>query len=430
MGAGQRWAQAFGMVSLLLLLAGCSPGALREGMGRFLPRAAPAQNVPLAAPPADPYNRLLIEGEDGNLYIGSPDRPERFALTDDASGRRLYGQATWSPDGSRIAWSELRGDGSRLNTSRFDGTGRQSLAVPYLPFYIAWNPNGDQLAYLSNWQVIDGSSIALRLVDVQAEDSQEALAVSTLASGQPLYFSWSPQGDRLLAHVDGERVEIYDLEGEAESLVISGGSFPSPNWSPAGEQLVYAVADERTQRLLLTDLAGEPLQALTDFTGSVAFSLNPDGSQVAYIATEEGATASTLGPLYIVETGSLRTREISDLPVLAFFWSPDGSKLAYLALEAVNRRVGMRWHVWDGESTRPYAAFFPSRVLLRDYLPFFDQYAQSHRLWAPDSSAFVFAGTLANGEEGIWVQRVDGEDGAPVRVGPGVFATWSPAGPR
>lgn len=411
------------MVFLLLLLAGCTPGALRQEVQRFLPRPSAAQD---AAPPADPFNRILIEGDDGNLYIGSTGSMERFALTNDASRRRLYGQATWSPDGSMIAWSELRSDGNRLNTSRFDGAGRQSLDLPSLPFYIAWNPNGDQLAYLSNWQVIDGPSIALRLVDVREEGN----SVATLASGQPLYFSWSPQGDRLLAHVDNERVEVYDLEGEAESLVISRSAFSAPHWSPLGEELVYAVAGERTQRLLLTDLAGQPLQTLTDFMGHVAFSLSPDGERVAYIASDDDAGDSTLGALYVVETGSLRTSEVAEQPVLAFFWSPDGSKLAFLALEAVNRRVGMRWYVWDGESTRPYAAFFPSRVLLRDYLPFFDQYAQSHRLWAPDSSAFVFAGTLENGEEGVWVQPVDTPDVAPVSLGPGVFATWSPAGRR
>jgi TolB protein len=86
--------------------------------------------------------------------------------------------------------------------------------------------------------------------------------------------------------------------------------------------------------------------------------------------------------------------------------------------------------VWDGATTRRYAAFFPSRVLLRDYLPYFDQYAQSHRLWSPDGSAFVFAGTLANGESGIWLQPVGEEDAQPVSLGPGVYATWSPASRR
>ena len=66
---------------------------------------------------------------------------------------------------------------------------------------------------------------------------------------------------------------------------------------------------------------------------------------------------------------------------------------------------------------------------MRDYLPYFDQYAQSHRIWSPDSSALVFAGTLANGERGVWVQ-MDEEGVAPLSLGAGVSATWAPAGRR
>jgi TolB protein len=70
----------------------------------------------------------------------------------------------------------------------------------------------------------------------------------------------------------------------------------------------------------------------------------------------------------------------------------------------------------------------PSSELLQNYLPFFDQYAQSHRIWAPASDAFVFAGTLENGDSGVWVQPLatGAESKPPVSLGPGVFATWAP----
>lgn len=424
MVAFHRGTQWIGVTALLVLaLAGCSPSAGREQALRLL-HLQPA--VASSPAPANPANRILVQGQDGNLYITTPDGKERFALTSDASAQRFYGQASWSPDGQALAWSALSSDGSKLETSRFDGTQRRSVEVPYLPFYVAWSPNGRQLAYLSNWEAIDGPSMALRLVDVSPDGS----TATTLATGQPLYFSWSPGGEQLLAHIDNERVEVYDVAGGVKSLAISGGLFSSPAWAATGEQLVYAVADQQTQRLLLTDLAGQPLETLTDYQGRVSFSLSPDGSSVAYVATDSGGVANTLGPLYVVETSSLRTREITDRPVLAFYWSPDASKLAFLAFEAVNGRVGLRWHVWDGRLTRPYAAFFPSRSLLRDYLPYFDQYAQSHRIWAPDSSAFVFAGTLENGRSGIWVQKVDGKDAEPLSLGPGVSAIWSPIGRR
>jgi TolB protein len=418
-----RYVRAGGLLTLLLmLLAGCSSATLRDQAQRLLLRPSAAQ---AGIPPSDPNNRILLQDIDGNLYIASPDGKERFALTDDASRRRIYGQPTWSPDGERIAWNVRARDGTALLTSRYDGSGRTVLDVPFLPFYIFWSPTGQQLAYLSSWRVVDEASMALRLVDVGAQDK----TIKTLAAGQPFYFSWSPDGSQLLAHIDNERVEVYDITPDGrdtQSLVISGGAFSAPQWSADGKQLVYAIADDQTQRLLVTDVAGQPLQDLTNYEGRVSFLLSPDDRQVAYVATDAEVEASTLGPLYVVDVETQRTRELSDRPVLAFYWSPDGSKLAFLTLDTVNGRIGLRWNVWDGKATRQYAGFFPSQELLQNYLPFFDQYAQSHRIWSPSSDAFVFAGTLENGESGIWVQPIGDDAASPVSLGSGVLATWSP----
>ncbi|MGL4651425.1 MAG: hypothetical protein ACRC1H_18615, partial [Caldilineaceae bacterium] len=70
------------------------------------------------------------------------------------------------------------------------------------------------------------------------------------------------------------------------------------------------------------------------------------------------------------------------------------------------------------------ARFLPTRTFLERYIVFSDQYAQSMRLWSPDSRAFVYPGTDETGRRGIWVQEVDAE--APRWVAGGVMASWSP----
>lgn len=83
----------------------------------------------------------------------------------------------------------------------------------------------------------------------------------------------------------------------------------------------------------------------------------------------------------------------------------------------------MQWHTWDGLESTSYRTFLPTGVFGRDYLAYFDQYARSHSFWAPDGSAFVYAGGTDLTNRGIWVQPVS--EAPPVRVALGEVATWS-----
>jgi TolB protein len=82
--------------------------------------------------------------------------------------------------------------------------------------------------------------------------------------------------------------------------------------------------------------------------------------------------------------------------------------------------------VWDGTSSFVTPRFAPSRLISVEYLQFFEQYAQSMRLWSPDSRAFAYPGTSEDGQEGIWIQSAR-PDRAPVLVAEGDFVAWSPA---
>ncbi|MCS6825320.1 MAG: hypothetical protein NZ553_01770 [Caldilinea sp.] len=410
------------IAAVLFLSAGCSsgltPDRFQQQVQRFLTQTRLAREA--SSPPISPENQVLVVGADGNLFLIDAISGQRFALTVDASPQRRYLQPAWSPDGERIAWTRLEGGDSAVEVSRFDGSERRSVATSFPPFYFFWSPAGNHLAFLSNWAAMNRPTIALRLVELR----EETLDVRTLAEGRPLYFSWSPDGKALLTHIDGERIELLKLNGEVEPLEITAAQFSAPQWAADGERLIYAVADGR-QRLIVADRAGRELVELTDYTGRIAFSLSPDGAQMAYVVTNDALRWSVFGPLYVVDVETLRTREVTDDPVLAFYWSPDGRRLAYLTLEFVDGRLGLRWHVWEGRRVARYAFFLPFSIFVENYLPFFDQYAQSHRIWSPAGDAFVFAGALQDGRSGVWVQDVIA-GGEPRLLGPGVIASYSP----
>lgn len=411
---------------IALLLTGCtSPEAVRA----FEQFVAQNQAI-LAAQGMDSTNRLLIQGVDGNLYTVRPDGSQRTALTNDATSLHQYLQPTWSPTGNQIAWAEIdsrRGElESALIVSAFDGSTRTRYATPYAPFYIDWSPDESFLAYLSNWRNLDQSTttIALRLVDLQTDNQADANAISTLVEGQPLYLTWSPAGDRLLIHIDNDRLEFWDTTGVGTALASTFATFPAPQWSQDGANLLYALGEPGAQQLVLSDPDGNLTQQITDFDQQISFGLNPTSDRIAYAVSPPNVGTAALGPLYVVELPSLRTRELSSAPVMAFFWSPDGKKLAYLVVDDSAEIVRLRWYVWDGTRSTPYAAIVPTRAFLQAYIAFFDQYARSMTVWSPDSQAFTYAAIDPSLGNNIWVQSLDQAE--PIRVGRGVFVAWSP----
>ncbi len=426
----QRQRRFVGMILslafLMLALAGCQPVLLSDGTsGAALPM--PGELSTKMSPESE--NRLLVLGSDGNIYTVNPDGTDRFSLTSDASTSKQYLQPTWSPDAKRIAWTEIEtADGdptSTITTAQWDGSERIDAEVPFAPFYIFWSPDSSRLAYLSNW--LNGSlpSMALRLAELPTNlDGSEPLATSTLAQGQPLYFSWSPDSQRLLTHIGDNELAFQALDGDRESIDTLAGTFPAPQWATSGDELVYAVTEEDRQRLIVTDLEGGLVEEVTDYVDRITFSLSPDGRQVAYVVSESESGMAALGPLFVYELESQQTRELSAVPVIAFYWSPDSQKLAYLTPDSGGQRIDFRWNVWDGKGKTEYADFLPSRTFFQSYLAFFDQYAQSMSIWAPDSSAFTYAGT-DRGRSGIWVQPL-GEGERAIPVGPGVVVAWSP----
>lgn len=418
--------QLLSLLTALFLLVGCTNADLT----RFL-----VTPVAPTTPPADridsvvaSHNRLLVQGADGNLFTINPDGSDRFDLTTDASRTRTYSQATWSTSGERIGWTRVdettAGFRSVLITSRADGSARSEAETIFAPFYLYWSPDDSKLAYLSNWINAGSQTIALQLLDVANNSTEPAL----LGTGQPFYFSWSPDGAQMITHVAGERIALLTVvDGAVQPVSNLSANFAAPQWSATGDRLLYATAVDNVPQLLLTDVAGEKRTLITNLSrnDSVSFSLNSSGTHLAYVETSDQVGFSAFGPLFLYDLAVEEFTQLSDGPVLAFTWSPDGQALFFLSAETAGERVWLRVNIWDGAETRQFARFAPSPVLIRNYLPFADQYMQSLRFWSPDSSAVVYAGQSEEGERGVWVQPVQGDNPAQL-VAEGLFATWSP----
>lgn len=376
---------------------------------------------------------LLIRDGDGSLVTVRPDGTQRRTLAVAAPDLLEVSQAAWSPDGSRVAWGQRdQQEGaavSRVVTSLPGGGERTEAVVPFLPFYLSWDPTSSHVAYLGN----RGDGVGFGVVERAAGPAPTS---SPLDRGLPYYFAWGPQGDRVLVHVGDDRLEELALDGTAMVVDPRPGVFQAPVWSPDGRTQLYVrrggglrqtiVAFHREQRRASEVAAIE---------GAGFLVLSPDGRMVAYqaLAPDEVDLYDRSLPdrvedvgVTVIDLATGRSERISTEIAAAWYWSPDGSRLAIL--EPVydgDGPIAFRWRLWDGTDAAEGPSFTPSLRLLQETTPFFSQYAQSWSMWSPDGKAFAFPLDLPGAPDTIVVQPVDARVPA-YAVGRGSFVAWSP----
>jgi TolB protein len=414
--------------------------------GRII--AAPAP-VPTAAVEA----RLAVTDGDGRLFTMDRDGG---SVTELAIEGLQFGFPAWSPDGTKIAVTGNGADGTRLYL--FDAAA--DTADPMIlydqrdrpPFYLYWSPGSRQIAFLTT----EPTSIALRLVP--ADGSAEATVVR---EGSPLYWDWFGN-DHLVAHIglggDDAFLGELDLAGDStEAEPLEPGFFRSPAVSRDGSFRAYVASGEDSTGVVTLESADKSSRQVAPVFGVAAVSFDPTGSTLAYVASEDRSAddlAFPLGPLKSLDpaTGASRTLLASD--VVAFFWSPDGKTIAALTLAPDGDEIvgvpgaGLVAARDAGPGTGPgveppsnqgvplllvfvdvdSGTVVSNRTVkvtsryVNNILPYYDQYALSHRHWAPDSSAVVMP-LDANGKDRLFVIPADGSD--MTQLGDAELGFWS-----
>lgn len=403
------------LLALGLLAAACSDDSRDAGSTLVeTPTTGVAAVESTTIPPPPEIDRLVVVDGEGRVVAMDRDGENAVVLSE---AEDVPFQPVWSPDSSKVAYSDRRGTASLVVVDA-DGSNLQRAAAPTAPFYFLWSPSGDRIASLRNGP----TGIVFDITTVGAE-----LVLEERDTGQPYYYDWSPEGDRLVAHVGMDRLDVLDPVGNDKPLSDRPGAFRAPDWTTG--DVIAPLVVPNGQELVRIAEDGEP-EVLAEMTGAAVFGVSPDGSQLAVqsLATGDNSVSASFSQatlaanrLYVIDLESGGATQLTDTPALAFFWSPDGTRL--LLLGAGESRGEAVWSVWDGEEMIPGPMFRPGQGWITEFLPFFDQYALGVSLWAPDSTAYAFPGTI-DGQSGIWVTRADGE--ATTRVASGTWVAWSP----
>jgi len=406
------------------------------------------ENEPIATALALPaaeggaaINRIVYVNDGGQIVALGPDGSDERQLT---NAQQRFQFPAWSPDGRSIAAIGVDRAGAGLFVLA-DGKTEEAPEPLYAdqdegPFYLYWSPDSSQVSFLASHP--DGMGLHL----VQADGSAES---RLLTIGGPLYWQWTADSQEMLIHSgfsgESSRLELITADGDGTGDAIAApGFFQAPGISADGRYLAYAEEiPGGSSRLAIVDTQSEAVEQQRH-AGLVAMAWSPTANQLAFTNGTEPNSSSFIGSLRLIDAATGEVRLLSREPILAFFWSPDGRYLAALSIsrsgegdinaQADKDAVGklaqqnlpmLRLLVYDvtADEGRFLFSFVPTLTFATQFLPFFDQYALSHRLWSPDSDALVLS-MVENGRNQIFIINV--VSGQKQFLAEGSMPFWSP----
>jgi len=371
---------------------------------------------------------IVFIGMDNHIYTINTEGDRKTALTDESMARkgekRDYRYPTWSWDGKQVTFVSYgkQADGSfesNVYIINRDGSGLKSIFMSsyHVPFHLYWDPSGNRVSFLSI--SIPGKGIDLHVVPA---NGGESLNVST---GQPFYWSWSPDGQAIVSHTGGSATQQPDSAQigliEARGMNFKVGKidyrpayFKAPVYTPDGMQFVVAVKILQEHNILvLVSRDGYMQEVLADLKGIAAFDWSPTGNRLAYVDGVATGVGGVMGPLTVLDLDSASDPvdiKLDKSNVVAFFWSPNGKRIAYFEPFLVLNEYGgfillLNLSVLDVETGTilNIGQLLPTTAFLREVVPFYDQYQRSSTIWSPDSEKVVINAITQNNKPGIFI---------------------------
>ena len=416
--------------------------------GRYDPSDAPTRS---SSP-----GRIAVVDDSGALSTMDPDCGSRISYPMPGV---VFGFPAWSPDGSRIAVTGQDADDAAIYVFKVATNDQPTIVYRSQdrpPFYLYWTPDGRSVTFLAT----EATSISLRIAPADGSAPLDGTGPgSILRTGAPLYFDWVNAGS-LLLHVGlGSDAFVGEVapDGAAIEPPLPGtGIFRSASVSPDGRHVAYVRSETGLTGRLVVASRDRSVTHELPVVGPAAFVFDPTGDRLAAIAADKPVDPTVglpVGPLRIMDPTTGATRMLLDAPIVAFFWSPDGRTIATIQAAAPgddNVAAGPGFILAGAVEPRSWAAagaLAPGiaarltfvdvssgqtradRVIrLADHfvnqlLPYFDQYALSHRLWSPDSESLLIPLVSATGRNQLVVVPADGSD--PRAIADGDKGFWS-----
>ena len=239
--------------------------------------------------------KILFESDRGgnwDIFMMNSDGSDIRQITSNSSNERF---PMFNKSGTHIVFTSNRSGDSEIYSMKVDGTEIKRLTNQKgVELFPAWSPDGKYVSFTSNLDLflLDTKTLKTKKVassslrDVwmrwssdgkmatffsrrDTEDKDDEIYVMGFPNGQPKRItsrsghdfcpSFSPDGKHLaLAAVDeksGRSINVIDLNGKIISRKGLGFErVTEPNWSPAGNKIVYIASKNRNYEIYVEDV--------------------------------------------------------------------------------------------------------------------------------------------------------------------------------
>ena len=345
-----RHTRSFSLFAVLSLLAwGAAPPVGGQEATRTLSLEMYLDMESVSNPQISPDGSQIVytrgwvdkmnDSRESSIWIMNADGTRNRFLVDGSS-------PTWSPDGTRIAFT-ARGEpsGSQIFVRWMDDEGAvtQITRVENSPGSLRWAPDGESIAFTMSVDADEGWRVSLPGRPEGARWTAEPKVVTRA----------SYRRDRV-GYVDGGYNHLFVVPAEGgtpRQLTDGDWNHSSGEWTPDGREILFsanrsetAELDWRESDIYAVEVASGAIRQLTTRRGMDGNPLpSPDGRRIAYTGADWNTDTYRNVGIYLMDRDGSNPRLISgefDRQLAGdLMWATDGSGLYFTANDAGSRNL-------------------------------------------------------------------------------------------
>lgn len=282
---------------------------------------------------------------DTDVCLADPDSFNSVVNLTDNGSKSYDEHPVWSPDGKKVAFVGGNPDNEADRTQNIyvmePGKGEASNIALQLTFYtgnvygndinyLTWSPDGTRIAFsrTANYGAHAG-------VFEVASDGTTATPLMLAADGY--HPSWAPDGGKVVYSAYSE--QIYTVNADGSGTVPLGVKGQEPAWSPDGSQIAFGQVTYVSSYMDLHIVSAGcgaspvvvPIPYPAEYTQWIDASWSPDGSRLSYRSTHDNGYGyeRVVGRYGGASHGMVQVQNVNMGGGRAASWSPNGQRLTF-----------------------------------------------------------------------------------------------------